>query len=181
MTRHPRRTVPATIVAVVLLAVCAAVATAVIQSLIGRTPFITLDRLLAVTSSQQWNSAPVVTTAIVVAVVGLVLLLVAIRPGRPIVLPLARQEGADGNPGADAGVRRATLTKDLSAAASTVSGVESVSVDARPRRVIAQVQTAGTAEDVPGAVRERLTERLADIAPARMPAVRVKVRRDGGA
>ena len=63
MIRRPRRTVPATIVALVLLAVCVLTATAVIQSLLGQTPLVSLDQLLAVSSGQRWNSAAVVAIA----------------------------------------------------------------------------------------------------------------------
>ena len=179
MIRRPRRTVPATIVALVLLAICVLVTIAVLQSLTGHQPFVTLPQLLSVTSGQHWNSAAIIAIAIVLAVIGLLLLLVALRPGQPVVLPLARQVGPDGEPGADAGVRRATLTKDLASVASGVPGVMSASVMAGRRTVTATITAAGSdTAEVPGQVRERLTERLADISPASQPSVRVRVRRD---
>ena len=182
MIRRPRRTAPATVVALVLFAVCAGVAVAIVQSLLGGTPFLGLEQLLGVTAAQRWNSATMIAVAVVVAVVGLLLFAVAVRPGRPVVLPLAVLETPDGGPGADAGVRRATLAKDLAAAVATVPGVSAVNVDASRGAVTARVRTAGTgASGVPDAVHERLTARLADIAPARMPRVRVRVQRDGGA
>ena len=179
MIRRPRRTAPATIVALVLLAVCVLVAIAVIQSLTGRTPFLSLPQLLSVSSGQHWNSAWTIAVAVVLAVIGLLLLLVALRPGQPVVLPLARQVGPDGEPGADAGVRRATLTKDLASVASGVPGVVSASVMAGRRSVTATITAAGSdATEVPDQVRERITERLTDISPASQPSVRVRVRRD---
>jgi uncharacterized protein DUF6286 len=176
--RRPRRTLPATIVALVLLAICVLVVVAVVQHLLGRTPFLGLDQLLAVTSTQHWNSAWVVAAAVVAAVIGLVLLLVAIRPGRPTVLPLARQE-VDGRPGADAGVRRTTLTKDLTTTVEAVPGVSAAEIKARPRRVTATVHVAAAdPAAVPGQVKERLEARLAEIGPAPRPRVRVRARGD---
>ncbi len=179
MIRRPRRTAPAAIVAAVLLAVCVVVAIAVIQSLLGRRPFVRLEQLLSFTSGQQWNSVVTIVIAIVVAVLGLILLFAALRPGTPTVLPLARITDRDGSPVADAGVRRRTLDKDLTAAASTVPGVSRARVSARRGTVTAEVSTAAADSDaVPGQVRERLEARLEEIAPARTPKVRIRARRD---
>jgi len=178
--RRPRRTAPATVVALVLLAVCVAVAVAVTQSLLGQTPFVQLPQLLSFTSRQRWNSTVIIVAAIVAAVIGLILLLTAVRPGKPIVVPLARITDHDGAPVADAGVRRKTLNKDLTAAAAaTVPGVTKATVTARRGTVTAQITTAAPDRDaVPDQVRDRLTDRLVEIAPARTPKVRVRARRD---
>jgi hypothetical protein len=176
--RRPRRTLPATIVALVVLAICVLVVVAVVQDLLGQTPFLGLDQLLAVTSTQHWNSAATVAAAVVAAVIGLVLLLLAIRPGPATVLPLARYE-IDGRPGADAGVRRATLAKDLATTAEAVAGVSRAEVTARRRRVTATVRVAAAEPAaVPGHVRERLEARLTEIGPAPRPRVRVRARAD---
>ena len=177
MTRRPRRTVPATIVALVLLAVCVLTVIAVIQSLAGQTPLLSLDQLLSVGSSQHWNSAAVVGTAVVVAVVGLVLLFAAIRPGNPTVLPLVPRIG--GMPVSEAGVRRATLAKDLATVVGAVPGVSRADVVAGRRSVTATVRVAAAdPASVPGQVRQRLDERLGEIGPARPPRIRVRTRSD---
>ena len=179
MIRRPRRSVPATIVGLVVLAVCVLVVVAVVQSLLGRQPFVTLPQLLAVSGGQTWSSATTITVAIVVAVLGLILLVVALRPGTPTVLPLARLTDHDGSPIADAGVRRKTLAKDLTTAVSTVSGVTSATVQTGRRAVTARITTAsGDPSAVSDQVHERLTDRLAEIGPASSPRVRVQSRRD---
>lgn len=179
MIRRPRRSIPASIVAVVLLAACVLVVIAVVQSLLGQTPLVSLPQVLSLTAGQQWSSVPVIVVAVVLAVLGLILLLAAIRPGAPTVLPLARITDADGAPVVDAGVRRHTLNKDLTTTASTVPGVGSAAVKARRATVTATVTTAAADPSaVPGEVRQVLTDRLADIAPARTPKVRVRARRD---
>ena len=177
MIRRPRRSIPATVVALVILAVCVLVVVAVVQSLIGQTPFLSLSQLLEVSSGQTWSSAGTVTAAIVLAVLGLVLLALALRPGKPTVLPLRQLVDDEGSPGAVAGVRRNTLVKDLAAAAGSVAGVTSAEVAARRGRVTATVQVAAAdPASVPGEVRARLEQRLAEIGPATRPAVRVRAR-----
>lgn len=179
MIRRPRRSLPAALVAAVLLALCVLVIVAVVQSLLGQTPFLSLAQLLSVSSGQRWNSAGVVAVAIVLAVLGLVLLVVALRPGKPTVMPLARYEWPDGQPAAVAGVRRHTLTTDLAATAGAVPGVTHAAVSSRRARVTATVRVAAAdPAAVPGQVRERLTQRLTEIGPAPRPRVRVRARRD---
>lgn len=179
MIRRPRRSLPATLVAVVILAVCVLVVVAVVQSLLGRTPFLSLSQLLAVTSSQSWSSVGTVALAIVLAVLGLVLLVAAIRPGTPTVLPLRALVDEDGTRGADAGVRRSTLTKDLATTAGTVAGVTSADVSARLGRITATVAVAAADPGaVPGEVRTRLETRIVEIGPATRPVVRVRARAD---
>jgi len=182
MIRRPRRSTPATIVATVLLALCVLIAVAVVQSLLGQTPILGLDQLLAVTSGQRWNSAATVAVAIVLAVLGLVLLIAGLRPGKPTVVPLARMEYPDGRPGADAGVRRATLAKDLATTAGAVAGVTGADVSARRSRITATVRVAAAdPAAVPGQVRERLEARVAAIGPSPRPKVRVRARADANA
>ena len=98
MIRRPRRSVPATAVALVILLVGVAVVVALVQSWLGRTPFLTLAQLVSVSGGQRWSSAATITVAIVGGLVGLVLLVVALRPGKPTVLPVARLTDSDGSP-----------------------------------------------------------------------------------
>lgn len=179
MIRRPRRSVPAVIVAVLLLALCASVIVAVVQSLLGQTPFVTLAQLLSVSSSQRWSSAATIVVAVVLAVLGLILLVAALRPGRPTVVPLGRIQYGEGRPGADAGVRRHTLAKDLTASARSVAGVTAAEVSAGRSRIVARVRVAAAdPAAVPGQVRDRLEQRVAEIGPAPRPTVRVRARAD---
>ena len=93
------------------------------------------------------------------------------------MLPLRQLVDDDGSPGAVAGVRRNTLVKDLSTAAGSVAGVTSADVTARRGRITATVQVAAAdPASVPGEVRERLEQRLAEIGPSTRPSVRVRAR-----
>lgn len=179
MIRRPRRSTPATIVAVLLLALCVLVVVAVAQSLLGQTPILTLDQLLAVTSGQRWNSGGTVAVAVLLAVLGLVLVIAALRPGKPTVVPLTRMDYPDGRSGADAGVRRRSLATDLATTAGSVAGVTAADVSARRSRITARVRVAAAdPAAVPGQVRERLEARVAAIGPAPRPKVRVRARPD---
>jgi hypothetical protein len=176
--RRPRRSTPATIVALVLLAVCVLVVLCCVQALLGHTPLISLSQLLAVSSGLRWNSAATIAVAIVLAVLGLVLLLAAIRPGKPTVVPLVRVTDADGAPGADAGVRRNSLATDLTSTAAAVPGVATAVVNARRSRVTVTITVAAAdPTTVPDTVRGRLEYRLIEVGPAPRPKVRVKARR----
>lgn len=178
MIRRPRRSTPATLVALVLLAVCVLVVLCCVQVLLGQIPLISLSQLLGVSSGLSWNSAATIAIAIVLAVLGLVLVLAAIRPGKPTVMPLVRMTDADGAPGADAGVRRTSLTKDLTTTAAAVPGVATASISARRRRVTATITfAAADPTTVPDTVRGRLEYRLIVVGPAPRPKVRVKARR----
>ncbi len=179
MTRRPRRSIPAIVVAAVLLAICVLVVVAVLQSLLGHTPFLSLPQLLAVSSSQQWSSPTTVAAAVVIAVLGLVLLAAALSAGRPTVLPLAGRQTPDGRPGAEAGVRRRSLVTDLTTCAGAVAGVTHVDVTAGRGLVTARVRVAAAdPAAVPGEVRERLEARIAEIDPLPRPRVRVSARAD---
>ncbi|GLZ48920.1 hypothetical protein Acsp06_51050 [Actinomycetospora sp. NBRC 106375] len=178
MIRRPRRSIPATIVALLLLAMCVLVVLCCVQALLGQTPLISFTQLLAVGSGQSWDSAVVVTLAVATAVLGLVLLVAAIRPGNPTVMPLVPLS-YDGATGSDAGVRRHSLVRDLTTTAEAVPGVTKATVDAGRRRIVATVAVAAAdPAAVPDTVRGRLEYRLVEIGPAPRPKVRIRARRD---
>lgn len=179
MMRRPRRSLPAALVAAVLLAIAVLFAVAVVQSLLGQVPFVNLDRLLALGSTQRWDSAGTIGVAIVIALLGLILLVAALRPGAPTVLPLGRATDSDGRPAAEAGVRRRSLATDLAATAAAVPGVTDASVTAGRNRITARVRVAATdPAAIPDQVRGQLETRIAAIGPATRPRVRVRARPD---
>lgn len=179
MIRRPRRSTPASLVALVVLAAAAAVVVAVVQSLLGRTPFVSLPDLLAVTATQRWDSPATVAVAVVVGVIGLVLLTAALRPGRPTVLPLGAATGPDGRPGARTGVRRRSLATDLAATAATVPGVTGATVSVARNRITVRARVAAAdPAAVSAQVRDRLGARVVEIGPATRPRLRVRTRPD---
>lgn len=167
--RPSRRVLPATLLALALLAVAVLVAVSGVQELAGQPPWLPLGALGALGTELTAASPAVLAAAAALVLAGLVLLLAAVLPGAPSVLPLR----ADGE--VDAGVTRRSLTGALTAAAHSVDGVDRAAVRVRARTVTATVRGPGGPE-LAAAVRTALTERLAGIGLARDPRVRVTIR-----
>ncbi|GAA4789235.1 hypothetical protein GCM10023200_24830 [Actinomycetospora chlora] len=180
MTRHSRRTLPALLTALVLVAVGALAATSAVQTLLGRTPLVALDTVTGVLGLLTWQAPAVLVAAGVAAVLGLVLLVAGVVPGRTHVLPLATRPAGPADPhGAGVvtgGWHRHDLATRLRRRALAVEGVERASVRVRRSRVrvAARTHRAGTAP-----VREALTAAVAGdldaLGLARRPRLRVGV------
>lgn len=177
MIRRPRRTVPATIVGLVLLAVSLGVAISCIQLIAGSPPLIPFTSLGELGRNATWNDPAVLADGTVLAVVGLVLLACAVLPGTPQVLALA-----PGNEHTAAGVARHSLARDLATRAGHADGITSARVTVRTRVVKVVAHTplrdrSGLTERV----REVLTERLDDINLAQPPRLRITLAPDRNA
>jgi hypothetical protein len=162
MKRRTRRRVPATITAVVLLAFCVAVTVFAVQTILGRTTWVSLPAL----SATRWTDPVPVVVAVVVAALGLVLLFVAVWPGKVRIIPLAGP--------LPAGAARHTYRGALRAAASTVDGVTDARVRLRRQRVLVRISTQRP--EVADVVRAAVERRVDAIGPAVRPTVRVRVR-----
>jgi len=169
--RRPRRTVPAVIMAVVLLGVCVVTAISVVQLLLHQRPLVSYAALASAAHTTRWDSAAVAAGGGVLVLVGLVLLLAALLPGRPTVVPLRATEA-----GMDTGASRRSLRSTLRAAANSVDGVTATTLTVRGKKITAAVRTHRTAkEGLAEAVRAAISRRLDQISPATRPQVRVRV------
>lgn len=169
MKRRTRRSLPASLTAVLLLAVCVLAAVAVIQRLTGHQPWLDYRAVAATVHDAHWTDLVPALISAAVALVGLVLLWAALLPGKRRILPLT----GDPDSGADTTGYRATLR----AAAADVDGVERAQLSTGSRKVKVQVKTARTRTDgLADAVRTAVESRLDQISPARRPAVAVRVR-----
>ncbi|MGE7059834.1 DUF6286 domain-containing protein [Staphylococcus hominis] len=166
MTRRSRRALPATLTALVLLAVSVVVAVSAIQLALGETPLLPYDVIAARLNGTTWSATPVAVTGGVTAATGLLLLLIAALPGR------ARTTALDEHTAVSVrGLRNALRS------AARVDGVESVAVKVRPGRVKAVVRTRrSAAQDIGDAVRHALERRVDEFALARPPQVVVRVK-----
>lgn len=187
MTRRPRRTLPALLVALVLLALGALAATSAVQTLLGRTPVVSLDAVPSALNGVAWESPIVLIVAGVAALVGLVLLLAAILPGPSHVLPLTTAPAAPAGDTGDrgpwsgggveaAGWHRSDLGQRLRRRAQTVEGVSGATAQVRRRsvKVVARTHRATTAE-LRDAVESALSTDLDSLGLARRPRLRVSV------
>lgn len=171
MIRRPRRTLPALLVALGLLAAAVLTAISCVQLLLGQPPLLPFADLARTGRGLSWNQPVVLAGAAVITVLGLMLLAAALVPGTPTVLPLARVAGQP-----ETGVTRPSLSRSLTNAATAVDGVDHAQVLVRTWRVTATVRTARLRPpDLVERVRAAVTERLDDIGPARHPQIRVRV------
>lgn len=171
MIRRPRRTIPATLVALILLAAAVLVTISCVQLLLGQPPLLAFTALAELGAGLSGAAPAVLAAAVVATLLGLVLLYAALSPGAPTVLALHA-----GSSGIDTGVTRASLASALTATARGVDGVDTAQVAVRGRRVTATVHTplheaTGLREQVATALDDQLT----DLAPTRPPQVRVRV------
>lgn len=174
MIRRPRRTVPATIAGLVLLALSLGVAISCIQFIAGSPPLIPFTTLSELGRDATWNNPAILAGGAALAVLGLGLLACAFLPGTPLVLALA-----PGNDRTDAGVARRSLARDLGTRAGDADGITSarVKISSRAVKVVARTPLRDRAGLV-DRVRDVVTERLDDINLARRPRVRITIAPD---
>ncbi len=178
MNRRPRRVVPATLTALVVVALGVWLATAAIGSQLGTDPTRSLTPLGERLAASPWSDPGVLTVAVVLAVLGLVLLLAALLPGRHVVLALDGGAGA-GSPGGDggtsAGITRRSIRRAVQDAAHDVDGVSSATAAVSGRRV--DVRAQSSLRDATG-LRERVEQavgaRLDGIPLSRRPRLQVR-------
>jgi hypothetical protein len=182
VNRRPRRGVPAALIGLLLLAASVLAATDAIQILAGHHPMLSYTKFAATLHRQHWNSLAPAITAGCLILAGLLLLLAALLPGRPVVLaldsaaPAASADEAVLTDGAapTAGLSRRGFRNMLHATAASVDGVTSASLAVHRKVIAATVHTTGPAEGLADSVRVALERRLDQIAPARRPALRVR-------
>ncbi|GHH70539.1 hypothetical protein GCM10017673_22580 [Streptosporangium violaceochromogenes] len=170
---RPRRVIPSLITAALMTLVGVVVAAEVISALLGRPlRWIPYDRWLGWAASAPWDSTPVMIGAGVVTALGLLLVLLALVPGRPRFIPVRT-----GDPELIIGMQPRSFTRALAHAAERVPGVDQarVRLHGRTAEVTARSplrEPAGLAD----AVRQAVTARIAALAPLGDYPVRVHVR-----
>jgi hypothetical protein len=170
--RRPRRGIPATLTALVALVLCALVAVVAIQLIAGQPPVFSYRTIAADLHRAQWRDLVVAIVGGAVALVGLVLLLTAVIPGRAMVLPL----GSD-DTDLVAGVSRRSLLLTLRSAAGAVDGVATVRLALRGRTIAVIVHADRTDDTgIADALRAAVQGRLAQLAPATEPTIKIRVR-----
>ncbi|SDT07484.1 DUF6286 domain-containing protein [Microlunatus soli] len=177
--RHrPSRVVPATITALVLLAIGVAALVAAGYRLATGSPDRTTAVVLSWLSGLRWNDAVLLTAAVVAVVVGLILIIAALRPGRPDVLQLSADRiGAGSVRRLDGVVPRRALARLINARVGSVDGVDRVQTSVDGRRIVIQARTATRyTEDVRQQIAAAVEHLLAETALEKSPRPRVVVR-----
>jgi hypothetical protein len=177
LIRRPRRTVPATIVGLMILVAAAVVAISCIQLIVGSPPLVAFSTLAELGRDTTWNDPRVLAAGGTLSSIGLVLLACGLLPGRPQVLALA--------PGDDhtvAGISRRSLAADLTSRARRADGITGARVRVGARTIAVNARTPlRDRSGLPERVRELVTERLDDIDLARPARLRVNVTSDRSA
>lgn len=167
MKRRPRRSIPATLTALVVLAAVSLTAVVTIQLIIGERPWIDYATVAGALHGTRWNELPLALGGALFVLLGLLLLFAAILPGRLTVLPLRAE---------NSGAARHSYQSTLRSAATSVDGVSRAKLTVRRRRIDARVRTARTnPTGLADAVRAALEHRLGQIDPAVSPRISVKV------
>ncbi|KNC18853.1 hypothetical protein AC792_09670 [Arthrobacter sp. RIT-PI-e] len=140
LRRRSSRSVPATILAALLLALAVVGAWAGISRLLtGSWPSF-LAPIRQTLAEQSWNSPALWVVTIVLVVIGVILLLAAILPGQHTTIRLTNPEGTSTDI-AETVISRRGLAKLASSHLDEADGVDSASVRATARKVTAVVRT----------------------------------------
>ncbi len=160
LRRRPSRTVPATIAAVVITGLGVAGVWASVERLsTGRWPS-WVGATHKWFGSQAWSDPVVIVMAAVVALIGLLLLLLALKPGMPNAYEIGGADVEDPQRGdTDFVMTRKSVAKLARAHAATVPGVDSVSASATSRRVTLTVKTLSEQGQ---AIEERVTTQVTE-------------------
>ncbi len=174
LRRRSARTIPATVTSLVLLALGVGLVWAAVQRLAQGSWPAFADQTAAWVAAWTWGSVAVLIVSLALAVVGLVLLIAAIKPGPPNALVL--EDGGAGVP-TEVVMTRRSVAKLATARAGQVDGVDSVSTVVGARRVTLTVRTPSQqGQAIEQQVRDRVTGALQAAGLAPMPSVVVRAR-----
>jgi len=175
MRRRTRRVLPAVVLALTLLALCVAVVWLLVQRLTGAGAFISYGGVIAHLNAATWGDRQVLVAGAATLLAGLVLLALAVLPGRAVVVPLTDADDFA------AGVARRGLRGALRDAAQSVEGVRSARIRLHRKRVRVTIRTghAHTAS-LAEAVCTAVDERIGRIGAHPVPKVSARLRKAGG-
>ncbi len=179
LRRRPSRTVPAVTVAVLLLAAGVTLVWATVDRLAnGRWPaWVGGSHQWA--AAQTWGSTSMITISVLVALLGLLLLIVALTPGQLTGYRIEPAETADRTSPSNIEVvmSRRAVAKLASAQANLVDGVDAASAVATERAVKLRVNTPSAhRSDVEHAAADRVRSVLSTAGLSPMPTVTASVR-----
>lgn len=180
LRRRPSRTIPATIVAVVLLALGALTATVAIARLVNGTWPTQVTGAAGTISALTWGSAAIIITGAVSALIGLILLIAGVKLGAFKTATLQTGQPSQTVGDTDFVISTRSMARLAAARADQVDGVDTVSASASGRRVQLQVTTTSEqAAEIRDQVRQGVTETLSGAGVQPMPRITATVRTKG--
>ncbi|TQS13863.1 DUF6286 domain-containing protein [Microbispora hainanensis] len=169
---RPSRGLPAAVAALALLAIGGLTAVHVVSALLGRpVKLVPYEQWARWASTTPWNDGRTLAVASALALIGLVLILIAVVPGRGRMIALRT-----GDPDLVVGLPRRALARALRARAGEVDGVRAARARLRGWHADVSVKTdlrdtTALAERVRAAVEDE----LARLAPAHPISLNVRV------
>lgn len=177
LRRRHSRTVPASVVAVVLLAVGVLAVVAAVSRLVTGRWASQVSGAASGVSGLTWGSGAVIGASVVAVLLGLVLLVAGLKPGAFTSTRLDTSRGAGVVAERDYVISNRSLARLAAGRADLVDGVERVSASVSGRRVHLDVVTASEQRDrVRSRVVALVTEALAGATVAPAPRVTATVR-----
>ena len=183
LRRRPSRTVPAAIVAALLTAAGVAAVWATAERLATGSWPGWVSGVHRWGATETFGSAVVIVVSAAVAVLGVLLIATALRPGMPNAYDIdpGALDGSNGNPdpppSSEFVMTRRAVARLATAHADLVDGVDSVSATVSSRRVMLSVSTSSAqTEDIDRLVTSRVTDVLAAVGLSPQPSVTTTVR-----
>lgn len=184
LRRRPSRTVPATVVAVLMLAVGALTAVAAIAQLVNGSWPSQVTGVASTAAKVTWGSTTAITAGAGILVVGLILLIAGLKRGAFSIARLDTSVPSNTQTGGavaerDYVISNRAMARIATAHADTVDGVDKVSASASGRRVHLSVnttseQTAEISQRVVAAVTNALVASSIQPQPRVTASVRTK-------
>lgn len=172
-TFRPRRSWPAVIAGLVILAVAVIASAEVISALAGSPlRIIPVGQAADYAGGTRWSDPAVQIASLVLAAIGVLLIIVALVPGQSRWTALRTDD-----PALVVGLARSALRRTVAESAHQVSGVDSVHVAVRRRRIRLLVHTRlRESQTLSDEVTSAVEERLAQLAPLRDLRISTRVR-----
>jgi hypothetical protein len=176
VARHfrPRRTIPAVIVALLLAAAAVLAAIEVISYLFNQPAgVVPADDLARWGRETQWNDALTITVAVIACLLGLLLLFLALWPGRARAVTIASER-----PGVAMAIGEGDVARLAVRAAEGVDGVDHASAQVKRGQITVRADSPlHESGDLADQVQRAVAEQIDELEPLRPRSVRVNVRR----
>lgn len=177
LRRRPSRTLPAAVVAMVLLILGVAMAWVGGAHLSSGSWPDPVRRSGGRVGELTWGGTPLIATAVVAALLGLVLIYLAVSPGKPSALRIDTETLTTDRSSTEAVMTRRSVAKLARSRAHDVDGVQSVTTTVGPRTVSMTVTTNSTQRDqIQKAVTSAVEDSLRSAALVPMPRIVTTVR-----
>ncbi len=177
LRRRPARTVPAVLVAFVLLGIGVGMAWVAVLRLSAGSWLAFVRQIGSWTTQQTWGSTTLIAISIAVAVVGLLVLIAALTPGKPTALRISEQLLGHAQVHTEIVMTRRSVAKLATARAEEVDGVDSISTRVRAGSVMVSVKTPSAQRaEIEQAVTHRVRAALQAAGLDPMPKVAVSAR-----